>query len=302
MSSQGFSLWGVGCLQLYYYYDKFWATDPRWLKVYIFILWMVDAAQQALRVEVDYVFFVKGIVDPTLLSLLPKTFGWGGVLVAVVDVMVQVLFVRRAWHLSNKSHILSAILFVFVLGQFAATMIYSARLCGFSQLSQVKEVIHVELAMNCIMAFTETMLALVLIYLLWKGRSGIKRTDSIVNRLITYTIGSGLVMALCMIAALIAAQSAPDSFIYLVVDESLPKLYFNCLLASLNSRESLRGRLQNGIGGLSLHLEDRSVLSRRAPDQSGSFSKTTSPRAIECRVDIDVEPGVDQQNASNCSA
>ncbi|OCB90408.1 hypothetical protein A7U60_g2419 [Sanghuangporus baumii] len=295
------ALWGVGCLQLYYYYDKFWATDPRWLKVYIFLLWMVDTAQQALRLEINYVFFVKGIADPTLLNHLPRTFAWSGILVAIVDAMVQVLFVRRAWHLSNKSCILSAVLFIFVLGQFAATMIYSARLYSFSQLSQVKEAIHVELAMNCIMAFTDTMLALVLIYLLWKGRSGIKRTNSVVNRLITYTVGSGLVMALCMIAALIAAQAAPNSFIYLVIDESLPKLYFNCLLASLNSRESLRGLLQNGIDGRSLCLEDRSVLSRRAPDQSASFSKTSSPRAIECRVDIGVESGVDLQKASNFS-
>ncbi|KAL5514828.1 hypothetical protein ACEPAG_2144 [Sanghuangporus baumii] len=297
------ALWGVGCLQLYYYYDKFWAMDPHWLKIYIFILWMIDTVQQALRLEVSYMFFVKGIADPTLLKHLPKTFAWGGILVAIVDVMVQFLFVRRAWHLSNKSRLLSAVLSLFVLGQFAATMIYSARLYSFSQLEQVKTAVHVELAMNCIMAFTDMMLALVLIYLLRTGRSGIKRTDSIVNRLIIYTVGSGLVMALCMIAALIAAQAAPNSFIYLVIDESLPKLYFNCLLASFNSRESLRGLLHTGAAGMSSHPEDRSfVLTRRVHDQSGSFSKTAGPRAIECRVDIDVESGVDQQKVSNCSA
>ncbi|KAL5514827.1 hypothetical protein ACEPAG_2143 [Sanghuangporus baumii] len=296
------ALWGVGCLQLYYYYNKFWAMDPRWLKVYIFILWMVETAQQAVRVEVNYVIFVKGIADPTLRSHFPRTFAWIAILAAFVDAMAQVLFVRRAWYLSNKSRILSAVLLLFVLGQFAATMVYSAQLYSFSQLEQVKAAVHVELAMNCIMAFTETMIAVVLIYLLWKGRSGIKRTDSIVNHLIIYTVGSGLVMALCMIAALIAAQAAPNSFIYLVIDQLLPKLYFNCLLASLNSRESLRGRLQNEIDGMGLHIEDRPVLSRRTPDHSGSFSKTTSPRAIECRVDINVESGVDQQKVSNCSA
>ncbi|OCB90410.1 hypothetical protein A7U60_g2421 [Sanghuangporus baumii] len=296
-------LWGVGCLQLYHYYDKFSTTDPRWLKAYIFLLWIVDTAQQVLRLQIGYVFFVKGIADPTLLHYLPKTFASGGILVAIVDAMVQIIFARRAWYLSKKNRILTAILCLFILGQFTATIIYTIRLFSFSQVLQVVEAVHVELAMNCIMAFTDTMLALVLIYLLRKGRSGIKTTDSIINRLIIYTVGSGLAMALCMIAALIAAQAAPNSFIYLVIDESLPRLYLNCLLASLNSRESLRENLQRGAMEMALHLEDHSFsLPRRALVQPDSFSKTTCPGAIECRVDIDVESGTDHQNVSNYSA
>ena len=86
--------------------------------------------------------------------------------------------------------------------------------------------------MNCITVFTDSLLAVVIIWLLWRSRSGIKKTDSVVNRLIMYTIGSGLVTALWTVVALIGAEVAPQTFIYLLVDLVIPK----CELSGLSPR------------------------------------------------------------------
>ncbi|KAL5520653.1 hypothetical protein ACEPAF_2654 [Sanghuangporus sanghuang] len=93
-----------------------------------------------------------------------------------------------------------------------------------------------------------------MIWLLWNSRPGVKRTDTIVNRLIAYAIGSGLVTALWVIVALIAAQVKPHSFVYLLVDLVLPKLYFNSVLASLNARSALRDTLMNEEISIDVHF------------------------------------------------
>ncbi|KAL5478274.1 hypothetical protein ACEPAI_2458 [Sanghuangporus weigelae] len=57
-------LWGIGCLQLYLYYEKYWETDQRWFKLYILIIWILDTVHQVFVVVFEYVYFVKTILDP----------------------------------------------------------------------------------------------------------------------------------------------------------------------------------------------------------------------------------------------
>lgn len=98
---------------------------------------------------------------------------------------------------------------------------------NFNEVKQLNQIVVTEVAMNSTMAFTDTLLASVLVWYLWKGRSGFKRTDSIINRLVMYTVGTGLLTSFWMIVALISAELAPRSFIYLVADLTLPKRKFS---------------------------------------------------------------------------
>ncbi|KAL5514829.1 hypothetical protein ACEPAG_2145 [Sanghuangporus baumii] len=250
------SLWGVGCVQLYIYYEKYWRTDQHWFKVYMFAIWILDTAHQALVVVFTYSFFVSGIKNPALLTHLPRAVMDSGVLIAIIDAMVQIIYVRRAWYLSNKNRLLTVILCAAVLAPMVLAIIYCGQLYKFSLLAELPRAIHIEIALNSVVAFSDMLIALVMIWMLWNSRPGVKRTDTIVNRLIAYTIGSGLVTALWVIVALIAAQVKPHSFVYLLVDLVLPKLYFNSVLASLNARSALRETLMNEEISMELHFSN----------------------------------------------
>ena len=110
-----------------------------------------------------------------------------------------------------------------VLAQFVVNTTYFGQMYNLSIFPQFVKIVRTERALNCITAFTDTYLALVLIWLLWRSRSGIQRTDSILNRLIMYTVGSGLITSLWAISALISSLAAPQSFIYLLADLVIPK-------------------------------------------------------------------------------
>lgn len=137
-----------------------------------------------------------------------------------------------------------------VLAQFIVNLVYFSKIIVLSELSQLSTVVHFDLALNSTMAFTDTLLALVLMWLLWRSRSEIKRTAPVINRLIMYTVGTGLVTSLCAISGLLGAIISPNALVYLLANLILPKcefflflavnkstdmppsVYFNCLLAS----------------------------------------------------------------------
>lgn len=141
-------------------------------------------------------------------------------------------------------------LIIAVLAQFALALVYVVQVAPINGIALLHEVAPLELVMGAVMAFTDTFIAVVLVWLLLKSRSGLKKSDSIVHRLVIYILGSGFATAVCMIVALISAAVAPHSFIYFLCDLLVPKcqwsnswsritdnghplaVYFNCLLAS----------------------------------------------------------------------
>ncbi|THH07965.1 hypothetical protein EW145_g3030 [Phellinidium pouzarii] len=79
------ALWGTGTLQLYLYYDvrpnflchlmvlsiltphsiqRYWGSDKLWLRLYIIVIWALDAVHQAFIVRVAYTALVTHFADP----------------------------------------------------------------------------------------------------------------------------------------------------------------------------------------------------------------------------------------------
>ena len=125
--------------------------------------------------------------------------------------------------MSNKNYILVYILCFSVLAQFVALVVYYGQVYHLDRVDQYQGVIQTELAVNCARVLNDMLLAGVMIWLLRKARSGLKRTNSIVNRLVVYIISSGLVTCIASIIALISAEVAPGSFIYMIPMMVMPK-------------------------------------------------------------------------------
>ena len=70
--------------------------------------------------------------------------------------------------------------------------------------------------MYAMTAFTEIFLAVALVVLLRSNRVGFKQSDSVIDRLVLYTVSSGAATALNAIAAIVAAAAFPSSFMHLV--------------------------------------------------------------------------------------
>ena len=133
--------------------------------------------------------------------------------------------------MSGKNRILTGALIVAVLVQFALTTALSAQTITSQNSPAIPNYMVVtHQATAAVSTFTDGFLAIVLIWSLRRARSGLKDSDSIVNRLVIYIIASSSITAVCMLVALIASSVAPHTLIHLPSDFLLVKRqWFNAL-------------------------------------------------------------------------
>jgi len=89
---------------------------------------------------------------------------------------------------------------------------------------------------------SDFLIAITVCYYLHKfgsGQSVGSRTEHIINRLILYSINTGLFASLFSIATLILYLRLPNSLAFTALLQVQSKLYPVCLLASLNARKTL---------------------------------------------------------------
>ncbi|OCB91620.1 hypothetical protein A7U60_g1119 [Sanghuangporus baumii] len=293
------ALWGIGCLQFYLYCEIYWKTEQRWLKVYMTLLWTLDTGLQALLSYSFYVLFVKGIANPSLTDHFEKTGSTLVLLTILINASVQVIFIHRAWCLSDKNRILAGALSVAVLTQLALGIACVARIANVADITLLDKAVPLELALAAITVITDTFLAAVLIWLLWKARSGLRRSDSVVNHLVTYIVASSLVTVICSLVGLIGAAVAPRSFIYLLTGLIISKLYFNCLLALLNARSSLRAVADYESGGMSIRFDN---FSSSPHGESNHFASDLNKLLLSDKESREKEytRGLEEELAAEC--
>ncbi|KZT07403.1 uncharacterized protein LAESUDRAFT_812070 [Laetiporus sulphureus 93-53] len=93
----------------------------------------------------------------------------------------------------------------------------------------------------------DVILASMMCICLHRSRTGLQRTDSMINLLIIYTINTGLSPTLCAIATLISFSLKPDVLIYIPFYIQIPSLYLIALVANLNHREVFRRQIQRPL-------------------------------------------------------
>ncbi|PIL32306.1 hypothetical protein GSI_05552 [Ganoderma sinense ZZ0214-1] len=84
-------------------------------------------------------------------------------------------------------------------------------------------------ARNTAATVADSFMTAVLIYSLQRSRTGIKRTDSMINVLVLYAINTGLLISAFNVLCLIFGFVFPQSFTYIAVDLVASRLYANSL-------------------------------------------------------------------------
>ena len=198
----------------------------------------------------------------------------------LTDLPVQLLFIFRAWkresptsiagsclltfhhsHLSvsNKNSVLTGCFILLVLAQFVATVVLYSELqptALFIKAGHSSFPLHTLWAGAVISTSVDIALALALVVLLYRCRTQIPfgRTRSIIDRIMMYSVGSGLLTAAFALAGLLTSLLTNRNFIFIVLMEMLPKrelkctnrrprslilvVYVNCLLTSCVSDSS----------------------------------------------------------------
>ncbi|THU84766.1 hypothetical protein K435DRAFT_843545 [Dendrothele bispora CBS 962.96] len=206
------------------------------LKVLVLVTWTFDAVHQALITHAIYFYLIQNYFNPGNLD----NYEWS--LKCLTTVCVQGFFVRRIIRLSGGSFILTGIATAFVLAKFAyigkGFPIHSLK-HGLAELHTISE------AVNGITAATDVVITVILCWLLYRQPTITRQTNMLINKLIIYTMSTGLLTAICAVITLITAHSMPKNYIYSSFYFIMARLYVNSMLATLNARISLSKKFDN---------------------------------------------------------
>jgi len=197
---------------------------------------------------------------------------------AMSNCIVRGAFTLRVYRMSDKNWMLCIFITVASLLELGCSIAITAKAFGktFLGLQALSSLFYADFAA---MIAADTTIALSLILFLHTSRTGIRKTESLINILIMYTINTGLLTAADCSAGLITFVVMPDNLVYVTFYLQLSKLYVNAYLATLNARENLRDRSQVNEH-VSINL---SQMSHPHGARSGQFvTSATSDSTMVC--------------------
>ncbi|KAI0670382.1 hypothetical protein C8Q78DRAFT_121660 [Trametes maxima] len=246
-------------------YHQLYPSDSRKIKTMVFIVWFLDFVHSAMICILNWENLVANYGNF-------QYFGTGN------------------WY------IVSALIALSIL-RLVSTMVGCAEMFRFSTFealfAEYKSAFIISLSAS---AATDVLVTSILCYYLRSRRSGLARTDRVVDFLTLYTVETGMLTCITTLASLFCWVAMPTTQVFFAVLVSVSKLYANSLLASLNARRLLWNKSQ-GSSGQSLSM---SILFPTQNNQHDCMAHLSSPRRQPtvthkpiC-VNIDVEHSVDR--------
>jgi len=144
----------------------------------------------------------------------------------------------------------------------------------------------------CLSATVDLVLAFILCYYLQRGRSGFEKTNSLISRIIQYTIATGLLTSLYAFACVITYFAVPHTFTFIAMHLSLGRLYTNALLVTLNSRRSLRANMHRTYpaqGSVSIGFGQQSTQTYGSPELGRPRISNVAPKTVESEYSLGLE-------------
>ncbi|KAF9522101.1 hypothetical protein CPB83DRAFT_864976 [Crepidotus variabilis] len=238
-------LLGIMIIQTYLYYSRY-TNDRPWLKILVGFILVADIFNTVFDAAYLYETLIInfGNLDAVakatwLLACEPAT-------TAIIVFSVQLFFAWRVFMLT-QTRVWSVLIMAFALSGVIAGITSAVDVLRFpvlaTQSQKFKPVVVIWMASEVAADIISTS---ILVLYLRKHKSGLERSDQIVDELIRFTVQTGLITFI--FASLhLAFFLSDESGLHLLFNFPICKLYSNSLLSSLNSRFSSNSGNNPGI-------------------------------------------------------
>ncbi|PAV17560.1 hypothetical protein PNOK_0762500 [Pyrrhoderma noxium] len=266
------SWWFRMCTTFNYYND--YPSDSIFIKSLVAIVWVIELVHTIFIDRSFYIFSINDFGTKEKILIFPFEMKFPVIWTSIAACSVQVFFAYRI-------RIMSAIFLTTVDIETRSIVIFENRYNWAVILVLVLDFVN------------DLLIAAGLSYYLSQSRSGIDKTNRILNILIKYAVRSGLITCVMRFSMLVCFVKMPHNFIWLSLFVCVAKLYANSLLAQLNARKRLRSDATNESQTIVLNtITDRERNSETDPSSSVHYSESKArprrqirPFEIEVRTD-----------------
>ncbi|KAJ7233015.1 hypothetical protein C8J57DRAFT_1382627 [Mycena rebaudengoi] len=245
-------LFGVTTVQVYIYYTRF-PDDSRFLKGLVVFVWICETAHAVCLVDLLYTFTISYYALPELLlGAIPGP-------KSLPQQPFSLASLRLAYTASSRFGSMSlprGCTFPASSGSWHLLLVGRIVICATSLRAASLQSYLMQwgwlLTTNwCISVACDFVITTTLVVVLHRRRSqALKKTAALMDKLIGWTIETGMLTSAASIFMLAFFVSMKDNFVWIAFYALGTRLFSNSLLASLNSREALRGMNQVSLSSL----------------------------------------------------
>ncbi|EJF59164.1 hypothetical protein DICSQDRAFT_138746 [Dichomitus squalens LYAD-421 SS1] len=259
-TSLGLTLYGMVVHQCYRYFGTY-RNDSSWIKVLVSAILVFETFHVVSSMHICYHYLVTKYSNGEALLSGVWSIDLLSAISGIIIISAQSFFAARVFLLGGRRYrvlvTIAMILLAGELGFFFAATVKAFTFPSFSDFQRYTWLVSAGAALACA---ADALLTGVLVNLLRSKHTGVERLDQIMDRLIKYTINTGLLTSVVNLLSLVFSVLLPSKLIYVAFGIVATKLYANSLLAALNARSSLQyvpGTKSSSETGLSTTLATR---------------------------------------------
>ncbi|KAJ3537208.1 hypothetical protein NM688_g6722 [Phlebia brevispora] len=279
-------LYGITCCQtINYYRSERGQYDRIFTKFLVGIVWVLDSVHQGAMMHLGWHYLIVDESNPIAVFLdstiwsIPTDI----LLNSIIGALVQSYLVYRIHRLGDNIWITGFSGF-WVIAAFAVGITYPIRMYVEPNpiviLTKFQPYLKASLTVSLV---GDAIIALFLAFYLYQKRTGFRRSNDIISKLIILTISTGSLTTCVAMASLVSFLVAPFSFYDLFFSFMLSKLYANALLIILNTRDLIHSSRKGPLDANSIPLT-RLGFKGNEPNNPQTIDITVS-QAVETDVE-----------------
>ncbi|KAJ8081376.1 hypothetical protein PM082_007212 [Marasmius tenuissimus] len=238
------ALWGVTVVQTWWYYDNY-PKDNQWLKMTVAATFACDTIHQALITYAIYIYTIRNFGDTVFAVSVDWSLYVEILFNAFTAFIVQSFFTYRIWTL-RKNIPITGFVYLLVLANLGSTVAFVAQ--GMDQqldtFAKFVELKSLSMTVNITAVVADLAIAAAMVTFLSLSKTGFSWSNNIINRLMLFSINTGILTAACACCSLIFILALPNTLVYFGFYLTIGRLYTNSLLATLNARAFIRGTVR----------------------------------------------------------
>jgi len=222
-------------------YIKLYPSDATRTKLTVAVVWFLDTLHTCFVMSSIWNYLIPHFGDVQRVDFIPWTVAMSIAVTAILTIIVHCFLARRIYRLTkNDWRITGPILILAVLRLVSAcvTTAEMIRLKSFTEFAlKFRWVFTLGLALS---SAVDVLITVCLSYYLRSNRTGSLSMDDVIDSLVVYTFETGTLTCAGTVLSMICWLTMPYNRLFLALHFMIAKLYANSLLATLNTRKTLR--------------------------------------------------------------
>ncbi|TFK50705.1 hypothetical protein OE88DRAFT_1631274 [Heliocybe sulcata] len=229
---------------LIYHTTKF--NDPWRVRAVVGTLFVLDTLHSAVAVYAAWDMCVTNFGNPAVILTVSWEIPFTAVATSCAAIITQFFLAHRVLRLT-KSWIITGFICLLSLAGFVFGVVAGVRSGIIQDVSKFSVLAPL---VTCWLGFqtaADLSITLALTVALWRSRTGIRKTNTILNRLIRGAVQTGLFASIFALGDLFGFLLHRDTNLYAMFAYPIGRIYTNTLLDTLNSRITLQNISQSAV-------------------------------------------------------